>query len=211
MKLQLALDVINLKNAVTIVKELEDIIDIVEIGTPLIKKEGLQAVSAIKETFPQFVIVADMKIMDAGALEAQLAFEAGADIVTVLAAAENETILAAVREARKHDKQIMADMIAVKNIEKRIVEIEHLGIDYVCVHTAIDVQSPDIYPVINLQKAKNAVEKAKIAVAGGINFNSIEKIIVEKPDIVIVGGALTGKADRRKTGQKMKNILKMKN
>jgi len=62
-------------------------VDIIEAGTPLIKQEGLRIISILKECFPEKLILADMKTMDAGGLEAKLAYDAGADLVTVLAVA----------------------------------------------------------------------------------------------------------------------------
>ncbi len=88
MMLQLALDTVGLKDAKHLLHEVRDVVDIVEIGTPLIIKEGVGAVRKIKNIFPFLKILADLKIADGGYYESQLAFEAGADIVTVLGNSE---------------------------------------------------------------------------------------------------------------------------
>src|SRR5579863_8911759 len=96
--LQVALDFENLSRALGAAREAVDGgADWVEAGTPLIKSEGLEAVRELKRTFPQQRIVADMKIMDTGAFEVEIAAKAGADLVTVLGASDDDTIAEAVR------------------------------------------------------------------------------------------------------------------
>lgn len=100
MELQLALDLVNIPEAIELVKEVEQYIDVVEIGTPVVINEGLRAVKEIKEAFPQLKVLADLKIMDAGGYEIMKASEAGADIITVLGATDDATIKGAVEEAK---------------------------------------------------------------------------------------------------------------
>lgn len=101
MELQLALDLVDIPQGIALVKEVESYIDIVEIGTPIVINEGLHAVKAMKEAFPNLKVLADLKVMDAGGYEVLKASEAGADIVTILAVAEDATIKGAVEEAKK--------------------------------------------------------------------------------------------------------------
>ena len=129
MKLQLALDLVDIPQAIELVKEVEAFIDIVEIGTPVINKEGLKAVSEMKAAFPNLEVLADVKIMDAAAYEVSNAVAAGADIVTILAQAEDSSIKGAVEEAKKTGKKILVDMIAVKDIKTRAAELDLLGAD----------------------------------------------------------------------------------
>ena len=119
MKLQLALDLVNIPQAIEVVSQVEQYVDIVEIGTPVVINEGLHAVKQVKEAFPNVSILADLKIMDAAGYEVSQAVNAGADIVTILAAAEDESIKGAVAEAKKLGKEILVDMIAVKDIKAR--------------------------------------------------------------------------------------------
>lgn len=129
MELQLALDLVNIPEAIELVKEVEQYIDVVEIGTPVVINEGLRAVKEIKEAFPQLKVLADLKIMDAGGYEIMKASEAGADIITVLGATDDATIKGAVEEAKKQKKKILVDMINVKDIESRAKEIDALGVE----------------------------------------------------------------------------------
>ena len=92
MELQLALDLVNIPEAIELVKEVEQYIDVVEIGTPVVINEGLKAVQEMKSAFPHLKVLADLKIMDAGGYEIMKAAEAGADIITVLGATDDSTI-----------------------------------------------------------------------------------------------------------------------
>lgn len=116
MKLQLALDLVNISEAKEVVQEVQEYIDIVEIGTPVLINEGLKAVKEIKEikeAFPSLKVLADLKIMDEGAYEVMKASEAGASIITILGATDDSTIKGAVEEGKKQGRQILVDMIMV--------------------------------------------------------------------------------------------------
>jgi len=207
MELLMALDFITLPGAKALLKEVGDSIDIVEIGTPFIVQEGIKAVKEIRKEFPGLKIMADLKIMDAGEYEAKMAFEAGADIVTVLGVSDNATIKAAVEQGKKFNKSIMIDMIGVEDIEKRTAEIDKLGVDYICVHTAFDIQSTGKNPLDELQIVKSVVKNAKPAVAGGVKLSTIQDVVKENPAIVIVGGGITSQVDKRKVALEMQKIM----
>jgi 3-hexulose-6-phosphate synthase len=208
MELQLALDLVNIPQAKQLVKEVEAYIDIVEIGTPVVINEGLRAVKEIKETFPNLRVLADLKIMDAAGYEVMKASEAGADIVTVLGASEDMTIKGAVEEARKQGKQILVDMISVKNLEQRAQEIDALGVDYICVHTGYDLQAVGKNSFEDLLTIKRVVKHAKTAIAGGIKLSTLPEVIKANPDLVIVGGGITGQEDKQAAAAEMQKLIK---
>lgn len=208
MKLQVALDFFDIETAIRLIAELRDVADIIEVGTPFIIKEGIRAVAEVKRAYPDAVVLADLKIMDAGEHEARIAFDAGADIITVLGAAEDATIVAAVAEARKYDRQVMVDMISVPDIRKRAMEIDQFGVDYICVHTAFDVQGDGRNPLKELQEIVESGVGAKLAVAGGINADTLSRILPQAPEIVIVGGSITSRKDRRAAALELKELMK---
>ncbi|WP_141604699.1 3-hexulose-6-phosphate synthase [Terrilactibacillus laevilacticus] len=208
MELQLALDLVNIPEAKDVVREVQDHIDIVEIGTPVVINEGLKAVKEIKESFPSLKVLADLKIMDAGAYEVMKASEAGADIITVLGATDDETIKGAVEEAKKQGTKILVDMINVKEIGKRAEEIDALGVDYICVHTGYDLQAVGENSFEQLQEIKRVVKNAKTAVAGGIKLTSLPEVVQSKPDLVIVGGGITSQEDKKSVASQMEKLIK---
>ncbi|PFR98522.1 3-hexulose-6-phosphate synthase [Priestia megaterium] len=208
MELQLALDLVNISEAKEVVQEVQEYIDIVEIGTPVVINEGLKAVKEIKEAFPSLKVLADLKIMDAGAYEVMKASEAGASIITILGATDDSTIKGAVEEAKKQGTQILVDMINVKNLEQRAKEVDALGVDYICVHAGYDLQAEGETPFEQLQTIKRVVKNAKTAVAGGIKLNTLPEVVQSQPDLVIVGGGITSEKDKRNVAEEMKKVVK---
>jgi 3-hexulose-6-phosphate synthase len=201
MKLQLALDQVSLDQAIEVVAETQDLIDIVEIGTPFIIKEGLTAVAAVKRSFTGLTVVADVKIVDGGAYESRIAFEAGADIVTVLAFAHEVTVREAVGEAQKHGGSIMVDLLGIQDIPGGIARAEAVGVQYVCIHTASDLAAAAWNTPRALEAAAEAVRSSRMAVAGGITLETVGQILRLKPElrpeVLIVGGAIMKQEDRR--------------
>ncbi len=144
---QVALDLTDIEKALEIGHQAVDGgVDWIEAGTPLIKSEGLKSVEELDQNFPNKTIVADMKTMDTGELEVSLAGEAGADVVSILAACPDETVEGAVKAAEEHDLDIVADLIAIPNPSSRAQEIEEIGVDYIAVHTGIDQQEAGMDP-----------------------------------------------------------------
>ena len=115
-KIQLALDFLELDRAMKVAKEAAHSVDWLEAGTPLIKSEGLEAVRRLRKAFPGKVIVADMKIMDAGRMEVEAAAKAGADIVDVCGQAADATIRECVEVSRNYGARIMVDLIGVADV-----------------------------------------------------------------------------------------------
>jgi 3-hexulose-6-phosphate synthase/6-phospho-3-hexuloisomerase len=125
-----ALDLLELDRSIQIAKEaVSGGADWIEAGTPLIKSEGMDAVREMKKALPGTKIVADMKTVDTGAMEVEMAAKAGADIVALLAASDNSTIEDALRAARKYGVQIMMDLLTVPDPVKRSRELDALGVD----------------------------------------------------------------------------------
>jgi 3-hexulose-6-phosphate synthase len=207
MKLQLSLDFISIPDAEALLEEIHQDVDIIEAGTPLIIKEGIVAVRILKEAYPDKLVLADLKIADAGYHEAEIAFEAGADIVTVLSFADDSTIRGAIEAAKKYGKEVMVDMIGSVNIAERSAEIENFGVDYICVHTAVDVQASGKNPLEDLQSLKKTVKRIYTAVAGGIKLETVADIAREKPDVIIVGGGITSSIDKKKTTEAIRAIM----
>ncbi|PLT30458.1 3-hexulose-6-phosphate synthase [Peribacillus deserti] len=207
MQLQLALDLVNIPEAISLIKEVEQHIDVVEIGTPVVINEGLRAVKEVKEAFPDLTVLADLKIMDAAGYEVMKASEAGADIITILGAAEDESIKGAVEEAKKQGRKILVDMIAVKDLEGRAKELDAFGVDYICVHTGYDLQAVGQNSFEDLMTIKKVVKNSKTAIAGGIKLETLPEVIKAQPDLVIVGGGITSQDNKKAAAEKMQQMI----
>jgi len=193
--LQVALDLLNEHRALAIAKDsVKGGADWIEAGTPLIKSEGMKIVRKLKEIFPDKILVADMKTMDTGAFETEMAAKAGADVVCVLAASDDSTIIDSIKSGRKYGTKIMVDLIGVKDKVKRAKELEKIGIDYLCIHVGIDEQMIGKKPIEILSSVvKNT--NVPVAVAGGLNSETVADVVNAGASIVIVGGAITKAKD----------------
>jgi len=207
MKLQLALDLLHVEEARSLLADIADVVDIVEIGTPLIMQEGIKAVFVIKQAYPHLEVLADLKIVDAGKLETQIAVDAGADIVTVLGVAHNTTIRNALDQAHQHGRQVMVDLLSVSNVQARARELELMGADYICVHTAFDVQSQQ-NPLQELKQLKQVLRQTKTAVAGGIKPDTLPEIVTHQPDVIVVGGYVVNHKNKRQAALEIKKYLR---
>jgi len=205
--LQIALDEVNLDRALQYAREaVAGGVDWLEAGTPLIKAEGLEAVRALKKAFPDRTVVADMKTMDTGAFEVEIAAKAGADIVGVLGAASDETFEEAVKAARKYGAKVYMDLISVPDKVARAKDAERLGCDYVCLHMGIDDQMVGASPVEVLREVATAVQ-IPVMVAGGLNSETVGDCVKAGAHVLIVGGALTKAPDITAEARKLKQAI----
>jgi 3-hexulose-6-phosphate synthase len=207
MKLQLAIDLLNKEDAAKLAQEVEEFVDVVEIGTPIVINEGLPAVELMSKSVSKPQVLADLKIMDAADYEVSQAVKFGADITTILGVAEDASIKAAIDEAHKHNKELLVDMIAVQDIEKRAKELDEMGADYIAVHTGYDLQAQGQSPLENLRKVKSVIKNSKVAVAGGIKPDTIESIVSEDPDLVIVGGGIANADDPKAAAKQCRDAI----
>ena len=205
--LQVALDVLETERAIQIAKEaIDGGADWIEAGTPLIKSEGMDALRKLKAAFPGRVILADMKTVDTGAMEVEMAAKAGADIVILLGSADDSTIQDAIRSARKYGVKIMADLISAGSPVKRAKELAELGIDYINIHVGIDQQMMGEDPLSILKSLKINVP---IAVAGGIDAKSAAEAVLSGAGIIIVGGNIVRSSNVTASARAIRESLDM--
>ncbi len=175
---------------------------IMEAGTPLVKAWGAIAVSMLKDACGTLVF-ADTKTVDAGVVEAELMYSAGADIVSVLSLADEGTIGGMLQYARKRDKLLAVDLINNPRPLETARSLIEAGADIIIYHVGIDVQkrlgltaadlSRDIESLVELRNEMGS--RTLIAVAGGLKPGSIGGLIDLGADIAIVGSAITKARD----------------
>lgn len=206
--LQVALDLMHLKRAVEIATEaVGGGADWIEAGTPLLKSEGAEALRVLKRAFPNRVLVADMKTMDVGGFEVEIAAKAGADVVSVLGLADDGTISEAVLTARQYGARIMVDLIGIPDKAARAKKAEELGASYVCLHVGIDEQMrAEGSPIEVLKKITSAVSMP-IAVAGGITSETAPQLLEAGASIIIAGGSIIKTKDVRSAAERLKRSM----
>lgn len=208
--LQVALDFVDLHRAIKVAEEaIAGGVDWLEIGTPLIKSEGMHALRHFRKLFPKKTLVADMKTMDAGRAEMEMAAKAGANIAVVMANAPDSTIKECIEAGKNYGLKICVDCINTTNIEERVAEIEKWGADYIAVHTAIDDQMYGKTPFDILQRICSRA-KVPIAVAGGINSENVIDAINAGASIIIVGGYISKAKSARAATESIKSAINEK-
>jgi len=194
MQLQFAMDTLTTEAALELAAAAAPHVDVLELGTPLIKSAGLSAVTAIKEAHPDKTVFADLKTMDAGELEADIAFSAGADLVTVLGVAGDSTIVGAVAAAKRHGKGIVVDLIGVADKAARAREVVALGAEFVEVHAGLDEQAEDGFTFSTLLEAGEA-SGVPFSIAGGVNASSIAAVQASGAIVAVAGSAIYSAPD----------------
>ena len=206
--LQIALDLMQLNRAVIIAHEAVDGgADWVEVGTPLIKSEGAEAVRTLRKEFPGKKIIADTKTMDVGGVEVEIMAKAGANIITVLGLSEDSTIEEAVMAGRKYGAEVMVDMINVPDKVKRSIEVEKLGVAYVCLHMGIDTQMKGEEPPIDTLKKVVESVSIPVAVAGGITAENAGQYVEAGATDIIVGGAIIKTGNIKEAAENVKKAM----
>ncbi len=208
--LQVALDLISIEDALRIASIARvNHADIIEAGTLLIKAYGMQAIRSLKQICHDTPILADMKVLDNGMKEVELAVTNGADIVTVSALASDKTILDAVLTADKYGAKVMVDFMYVANPLDRALMLCERGIDYICIHasplsSSSSAPSPttniteekyyDIGDSIKVVKSLSSSCSIPIAVECMLDESCICEFVRAGASIIVVGSSII-KAD----------------
>ncbi|MEM2234815.1 MAG: orotidine 5'-phosphate decarboxylase / HUMPS family protein [Desulfurococcaceae archaeon] len=212
--LQVALDLIDLAEALKIALELSSNLPkehlVIEAGTPLIKSWGTLAVELLKK-MTNAVVFADTKTVDVGKLEASMFFDKGADIVSVLSAADDSTIKSMITEASVRGRYVAADLITSTDPirdSKRLIE---LGANIIVYHIGIDVQVSRGITAGEMIKEIEEIKKLNanfhLAVAGGLRPGTVKPLVTSGVDIVIVGSAITKSKDPLSTTRELMKEL----
>jgi len=207
MILQVALDFVDMERALKVGREVASSVDWIEAGTPLIKACGMDCVRTLKKAFPSKKIVADLKIADTGDIETEMAAKAGADIVTVLGAVDDQTIIHAVEAAKNFGCEVMVDLLNVEDVEGQARRARELGADYVMVHTGIDQQMIGKDVFADLKKVTGSVD-IPVAVGGGLTLENAAQAIGGGGEILVIGGAITKAPDAAGVAKRFKKIIK---
>lgn len=192
---QMALDSLDFDATIALAAKVAPHVDILEIGTPCIKHNGIELLKALRSKFPNNKILVDLKTMDAGFYEAEPFYKAGADICTVLGTADIGTIKGVIDAANKYGKEAQIDLINVKDKKARTLEVVKLGAHIIGVHTGLDQQAAGQTPFADLGLVSGLKTGAKVSVAGGVKAATTKQVVDAGADIVVAGAAIYGAAD----------------
>lgn len=203
---QISLDLTNIAEAIeTAHMAIRAGVDWLEAGTPLILAEGLHGVRALRAEFPLVPIVADLKTMDGGYLEAEMMAGAGATHVVVMARAHEETIRCVVKAGRDFGVEVMGDNMVCPDMIDGAKWLEDLGCGFIIHHIGYDERRgiaargermPS--PLDQLREVCDAV-KVPVQAVGGLSLEQAIQCPAYGAPLVVLGAPLTIDADSFKT------------
>jgi 3-hexulose-6-phosphate synthase len=205
-KLQVAIDLLTTEDALALAAKVAPYVDIIELGTPLIKNMGSAVITAMKTAHPDKLVFADLKTADAGELEADIAFKAGADLVTVMGAAGNATIIGAVKAAKAHGKGVVVDTIGYPDRVKRAQEVSAMGVEFVELHAGLDEQWTAGYSIqVLIDEAARA--GVPVSIAGGVNISNVAAVIKAGAQVAVAGAAIYGAEDPAAAAKALRDAI----
>jgi len=195
---QISLDLTNIGEALeTAAMAMRAGVDWLEAGTPLILAEGLHGVRKLRQAFPGVPIVADLKTMDGGYLEAEMMAKAGATHVVVMARAHEETIKCVVNAGRDFGIKVMGDNLGCEDMVAAAQWLEELGCDFVIHHIGYDerrgIAARGLRMPSPLDQLRAVVKAVKIPVqaVGGLSLEQAIKCPEFGAPLVVLGAPLT--------------------
>lgn len=208
--IQLALDYFDLPSAIAMAQQVYKEVDILEIGTPLCKAGGMLAVSTIRALCPDNLILADIKSPDVGGGEAKMAFDAGADWMTVLGAAPLDTVRLALEEANSRPgKEMFIELTGIRDILARAREWRSIGVERMVYHRGWDEG--------NLSRTWDANDLAtiselinmgfQVSVAGGLGLEMVPFFRDVAISVFIVGRAIRETPDPAATARQFRAAI----
>ncbi len=193
MKLQISFDLIDLDKAIAIGLDVVQYADIIEIGTILIYRHGIEALRRFKEAFPDKVILVDTKIVDRGKEAAELFAGSRADWITVMAGTSPHIIHATTTAAHNANVKVMLDLIDSNSIGQSALEAKNLGVDALLFHQPYsEAESLVFLDKWDMIKGNSSLP---IFVSAKINRDNVDKIVALGPDAIIVGVSITDSQD----------------
>lgn len=203
---QISLDLTQLDEALeTAMTAMRAGVDWLEAGTPFILAEGLHGVKRLREAFPNTPIVADLKTMDGGYLEAEMMAKAGATHVVVMARAHEETIKCVVKAGKDYNIKVMGDNLGCPDMVEAAKWLEDLGCDYIVHHIGYDerrgIAAQGKRMPSPLDQLRDVVQAVRIPVqaVGGLSLEQAIRCPEYGAPLVVLGAPLTIDADAFKT------------
>lgn len=203
--IQIALDFTDMDTALEAAQGIQDYVEVIEAGTILVCAEGVHAVRRLRENHPNHLIVCDLKTTDAGPVLAEMAFEAGADWLTVCAAAHIATITAAKKVADKYGKEIQIEIYGNWTMEEA-QQWADLGITQAIYHRSRDADIAGIgWQEEDLEKMRAlGALGINVSITGGITVDEIKKFAGIPAKTFICGRALADKETGPKVAQELR-------
>lgn len=205
--LQIALDLYDLDQAQEVASAVAKAgVDLIEVGDPLIKTNGVAAIEAIRQAAPEALIVAEMMSADWGRDQVELAAKAGADAVLLIGPASLASMDQAANAARKYDLPVTIDIPEAHRNREWIQQAEHIGIDGFTITTNIDLGIAGLTPLDQAKQVRSFTQRP-IAVSGGFSLSDPELILRGGWDILIVGRAVVDAVEPAQAARQLLDLI----
>ena len=205
--LQLEIDMLDISKAINVLEKTRDFVDIIEIGSTLIKCEGINLLRILRSKFEDIPILVDIRTIDEGEYDTKPFFENGASYLTVLGESDNKTIEGAIKVANQYKGKIVVDLMAVKDKVARIAELKTLGADLFYIHNAFDHNDAPKSYIAEFKDVANHFPDLKLFVSGSTNAKDIQDILSLSPDVIVIGNDITNASDPRGMAKSVKEIV----
>lgn len=204
MKVQISFDVTDLEKALSIAKATAEHADALEIGSLLLYKYGIQAITEFKTLFPEKELVADAKIVDGGKQAATLLAQAGAHAVTVMAGAGKAMIHTVSTAAHTEGCKVILDLFDACSLGQSALEAKSVGVDALLLHRPHEGDPIQFLDTWDMVKGNSSLP---IYITGRITRDVLDKIIALKPDGVVISRAITDAENPQEEAAYFKDIL----
>jgi bifunctional enzyme Fae/Hps len=209
--LQIALDIPSLNRTKDITQQLPESDRIIlEVGTPLLKKYGVRVIRDLREVAKDIFIIADLKTLDVGKVEVDLAFEETADAVVAAGVAAKETLDGFIYEAKKLGIYAVVDMMNVEDPVKKLKTLKELP-NIIILHRGIDMETGRTLGLEHIKELKQAFpdQRFLVAVAGGIIPETANEALKEGADIIVVGRYVTQSKDVKRSAREFLELTRL--
>ncbi|UCB61551.1 MAG: bifunctional 5,6,7,8-tetrahydromethanopterin hydro-lyase/3-hexulose-6-phosphate synthase [Candidatus Bathyarchaeota archaeon] len=209
--LQIALDVPSLNKTREVVQQLPESDRIIlEVGTPLLKKYGVRIIRELREAAKDVFIIADLKTLDVGKVEVDLAFEETADAVVAAGVAAKETLDGFIYEAKKLGIYAVVDMMNIEDPVKKLETLKELP-NIVILHRGIDMETGRTLGLERISELRDAFpdQRFLVAVAGGIIPETANEAIEKGADIIVVGRYITQSKDVKRSAREFLELTRL--
>lgn len=207
--LQAALDYISLPPALAMALQIAPEVDVLELGTPLCKAAGLEAIRSLREVLPDKIILADLKTPDVGGLEAKMAFDAGADMMTVIGGAALATVAQALEVARQENKEMLMELTGVRDIIARAKEWREIGVERMVYHRGWDEEAAAReWTEEDKKVVRQLIDMGfHITITGGITVDLLPFFQELPVSIIIAGRAIHQAKDPRASAHQFRSTI----
>jgi 3-hexulose-6-phosphate synthase/6-phospho-3-hexuloisomerase len=184
-------------------------VDWLEAGTPLILAEGLRSIRELHKEFPNHPIIADLKTMDGGGLEAEMMLDAGATFVVVMSQAHWATVKEVVAMARRKGGKVMADILNSPDKAQAAKRMEELAVDFIIAHLGFDERRhvPGLSALDDLGKIVRAVT-IPVQAVGGLSIDQAIESLRLGTRSVVIGAPLVIAANRFVAADEFEGVLR---